>query len=65
MWCRNMKSINLNQLMYPNQELVNETLINFEIESRIEYLKKLMKKYKVKNIEVYKTLHREYMSLIK
>ena len=65
MWCQKMKSINLNQLMYPNQELVNETLINFEIESRIEYLKKLMKKYKVKNIEVYKTLHREYMSLIK
>jgi hypothetical protein len=60
-----MKSINLNQLMYPSQELVNETLINLEIESRIEYLKNLMKIYKKKNRELYKRIQREYLALIK
>jgi hypothetical protein len=53
------------QLMKPNQVIENEVEINFERNVRISQLKMLMRIYKTKNKIIYRSLHREYMSLIK
>jgi hypothetical protein len=53
------------QLMKPNQIIENEVEINFERNVRISTLKTLMRIYKVKNKEIYKSLHREYLELIR
>jgi len=60
-----MKTTRLNQFEIPSQELVNETIQNYEKELRISELKTLMRKFKEKNVEKYRSLHREYLSLIK
>jgi hypothetical protein len=64
-----MKSIDLNQLesmlLNQNKIIENETIRNFEVELKISTLRKLMRIYKRKNREIYKSLHREYLSLIK
>ena len=64
-----MKTTRLNQfeiqLMKPNKVIENEVEINFERDVRISQLKMLMKIYKVKNKEIYKSLQREYLELIR
>jgi hypothetical protein len=64
-----MKSIKLNQfeiqLMKPSQVIENEVIQNYEINVRISNLRTLMRVYKTKNKEIYKSLHREYMELIR
>ena len=52
-------------LLKQNPLLENEVRLNYEKEYRISELKILMKKYKCKNKEIYKSLHREYLELIK
>jgi len=51
--------------MKPNQVIENEVEINFERNVRISQLKMLMRIYKTKNKIIYRSLHREYLSLIK
>ena len=51
--------------MKPNPTIENETIQNYEKELRIANLRTLMRKFKVKNIEIYKSLHSEYLSLIR
>lgn len=53
------------QLMKPNQIIENEVQINYELNNRISQLKTLMRIYKRKNREIYKSLHRDYLSLIR
>jgi len=53
------------QLMKPNQVIENEVQINYELNNRISQLKMLMRIYKTKNKIIYKSLHREYLELIK
>ena len=64
-----MKSINLKQfesmLMNPNPIVEFETIHNYEKELRIANLRTLMRIYKKKNKEIYKSLHREYLELIR
>jgi hypothetical protein len=52
-------------LLKHNQIIENEVQINYEKNLRISQLKTLMRIYKVKNREVYKSLQREYMELIR
>ena len=52
-------------LLKINQVIENEVIQNYEMNIRISQLKMLMRIYKVKNKEIYRSLHREYMSLIK
>jgi hypothetical protein len=64
-----MKTNQLNQfeiqLMKPVKEIENEVQLNYEKEYRIYTLKILMKKYKARNIEIYKSIQQEYLSLIR
>ena len=64
-----MKTTRLNQfeiqLMKPNKVIENEVIQNYEKEYRISELKILMKKYKCKNKEIYRSLQREYLELIR
>jgi hypothetical protein len=53
------------KLMKPNQIIENEVEINYELNNRISQLKILMRIYKTKNKEIYKSLHREYLELIR
>jgi hypothetical protein len=53
------------QLMNPNPIIENEVELNYEKELRIANLRSLMRIYKRKNREVYKSLHREYMELVR
>jgi len=52
-------------LLKTNQIIENEVQINYEKNLRISQLKTLMRIYKVKNREIYKSLQREYMELIR
>jgi hypothetical protein len=53
------------QLMKPNPIIENETIQNYEMNIRISTLKTLMRIYKSKNKIIYKSLHREYLELIR
>jgi hypothetical protein len=53
------------QLMKPIKEIEFETQLNYERIERIEQLRKLMRIYKRKNKEIYKSIHREYFDLIR
>ena len=65
MWCFDMQKQFELMLLKANQVIENEVEINFERNVRISQLKTLMKKYKIKNIELYKSVQQEYLSLIK
>jgi hypothetical protein len=60
-----MKTQFESMLLNQNKIIENETLQNYEMNVRISMLRKLMRIYKTKNKEIYKSLHREYLSLIK
>jgi len=53
------------KLMNPIREIELETQLNYEKNLRISQLKTLMRIYKVKNKIIYKSIHREYLELIK
>jgi hypothetical protein len=52
-------------LLKDNKVIENEVIQNYEMNIRISQLKTLMKKYKIKNIELYKSVQQEYLSLIR
>jgi hypothetical protein len=60
-----MKTQIESMLLNPKIELINETIMNYNRECRIEYLKKRMRVYKAKNRELYKMIQREYLDLIR
>ena len=60
-----MKTQFESMLLKQNPLLENEVIQNYEKEYRISELKILMKKYKCKNKEIYRSLQREYLELIR
>ena len=60
-----MKTQFESMLLKINQIIENEVIQNYEKELRISELKTLMRKFKEKNVEKYRSLHREYLELIR
>jgi hypothetical protein len=60
-----MKTQFESMLLNQNKIIENETLQNYEMNVRISMLRKMLRVYKVKNKIIYKSLHREYMELIR